>query len=67
MRFIAEIVTASVASKIGARAPDPLALAASASRARAVAVGLRCFVPGMGAATLAKRLGTEISMPTIVM
>ena len=65
-RLAADIVSASVASKSGARAPGPLALAISASRAFAVGVGLRCLVPGMGEATLLKRLGTVISIPTIV-
>ena len=48
---------ASVASNGGACAPDPLALAASASRARAVAVGLRCFVPGMGSRDAGEAIG----------
>ena len=56
-----------MASNRGVRARAVLALASSASRARAVGVGLRCFVPGIGAATLLKRSGTVMSIETIVM
>src|SRR5208337_5623740 len=67
IRLGADIARASVALNSGARALADLALAFSASSARAVAVGLTCFVPGIGAVTLLRRSGTLISIETIVM